>query len=196
MKNVLVDVTCLACNKVESVTPSVAKMYKTCSRECANKRLSQIKKTGVTLDCEVCGRPFYIPQNLVGKRKTCGRSCFPALKSKQMTGDGNHQKDKKREHRGRAFKGGRRIKGGYAYLLQADGTYQLEHRVVMAEFLGRPLTTDEHVHHKNEITTDNRIENLELLIQPEHSRRHRIQNPRPRSKETGQFLPDQPKIKE
>ena len=84
-------------------------------------------------------------------------------------------------HKGRrsfAWKGGR-IKDGFGYVLiwmpehpnakaGRGKSYVYEHRLVMSNHLGRPLTKGEFVHHRNGIKDDNRLDNLELMTKKVH----------------------------
>lgn len=60
-----------------------------------------------------------------------------------------------------------------------DGSkgYSYEHRLVVELLIGRELSSDECVHHINEIKTDNRLENLFLTTNSEHSVIHREGKP-------------------
>lgn len=74
------------------------------------------------------------------------------------------------------WKGGRiSVRGYTAVLVDRDDPmaamrnsqgYVMEHRLVLARMLGRPLKRSETVHHRNGDKKDNRLENLELRTGP------------------------------
>ena len=72
----------------------------------------------------------------------------------------------------------------------ANGRKEIQvHVIVMEQYIGRRLFPSECVHHKNEIKTDNRIENLELQQRGAHSSLHRKHDVQYRKRDThGRFL--------
>ena len=72
------------------------------------------------------------------------------------------------------FNGYRTITQDGYVLITVGKRRMLEHRWVMEQSIGRPLEKDEDVHHVNQVKTDNRIENLQLMKKGEHTRLHNL----------------------
>ena len=135
---------------------------------------------GVYDNCIQCGNRFFALLSQQKRRdggKYCSNSCSKI--GKKLT---DLHKEKlsisKRGDRNPFWNGGKMTSHGYRLLKRPDhpnangGGYVFEHRLVMSEHIGRPLTKEEVVHHKNRNRSDNRIENLELLSKREHSQHH------------------------
>jgi len=126
----------------------------------------RLRKPTIPIACEICGTVFHVNEYRLNHQspRFCSKSCHQA-----------HQ----RTIRGEAspkWQGGVRLrKDGYIEQYAAEhpagaSGYVLQHRLVMEAHLCRYLGTDEHVHHLNDIKTDNRLENLQLLSASEHTR--------------------------
>lgn len=70
--------------------------------------------------------------------------------------------------------------------IKVNGVKRDEHRYIMEQHIGRKLSRNEVVHHKNGDKRDNRIENLEIMSLSEHAKNH--QTGKTRSKETRQKI--------
>jgi hypothetical protein len=105
----------------------------------------------------------------------CGKErTMPALKVANPSFTGLCNPCARAGHRSHFWKGGRiehpngyiliRVTPDHPFYSMADSHNLIpEHRLKMAEHIGRVLEFDEIVHHKNGRKDDNRIENLELL---------------------------------
>lgn len=134
----------------------------------------------ITEHCKICKKPFKIFPSRKGHYKYCSKECrikgVSKITSEKMTGENNPN-----------WLGGR-YKNNRGYWIRTLSSLTdeerelarymtfdskkfvvLEHRMLMAKKIGRPLYKNEVVHHINGIKADNRLENLQLLIIGTHS---------------------------
>lgn len=138
----------------------------TCQAKFAIKIASQYRKprpkNGINKICTVCSKEFYVPRYRAENPKTqyCSRSCLAKKHLSQFYDHYGFKKLNKPHHT-------------YTYI-KVNGKRVREHRWIMEQHIGRKLERWEHVHHINDDSSDNRIENLEVLTNSEHQRKEHI----------------------
>lgn len=123
-----------------------------------------------TMVDRVCGHCQQIFQIAIGQvnaggGKYCSQSCWAKTRKGQRNSN---------------WRGGRIVDPNGRVLIYApdhpqpttNGTHVYEYRLVAEKKLGRYLSEKEIVHHVNGDPTDNRPENLEVMTQSEHMKRH------------------------
>lgn len=166
--------TCVQCSRVFEIRTSDARKRGTpkyCSVECAALGRRTVTRDAI---CRGCGKPLVITKTS-RPRFYCSRACAMSALVKQVPrtcvtcGKEYHVQISRSaskycssmcQHEAQRFV--RRSGNNHYIIRNTSGGRILEHRLVMAEYIGRKLLSHESVHHKNGIRHDNRIENLEL----------------------------------
>ena len=132
--------------------------------------------------CAVCGADFktYPSKIKIGRGKYCSKECCLSVTNKVLEKNGMSTRfvkgQKAHNFKGKVIHPG---KGTDYYLVHLPGHpnctasgYVREHRVLMENVIGRYLTKDEVVHHRDGDGLNNDINNLEIMTKAEHRRHH------------------------
>jgi endogenous inhibitor of DNA gyrase (YacG/DUF329 family) len=148
------------------VQSSIDRDRRLCSRACVHASLA---RTPTIKPCAHCGAEMSLKPSQ-SHRQFCSQRCAADHKIVRPSG---------RIHNGRPV----RINAfGYVMIWEPSHPnqgmkgWQLEHRFLVEQALGRYLTSDEQVDHVNQDKTDNRLENLQVLDASSHSIKTNAEN--------------------
>ena len=160
------------------------KNRKFCNKDCFNMSLTgrppeqhfSYRDASLVKKCLICTKPFKTFKSLLkkGSGKFCSQKCSQVFHS----GENHH-----------AWKGGKHISSdGYVMIHSPNHPNKdvrnsvREHRLIVEKSLGRYLTSEEVIHHINEIKDDNRIKNLYLFSSEREHRKHHQTKPKEKIK--------------
>lgn len=149
---------CPVCHAEYSMRVSMPRT--TCSRECSYKLKSGSNHHRWKIDrirkCLQCEAEFQFVKGKNRANKFCSYPC--CVEYRRIHGGP-----------GSLPIGTRTVDNdGYVTVKTASGKWEYEHRLIAARMLGRDLTSEEIVHHRNGIKTDNRGDNLDVMDDQAH----------------------------
>ena len=140
----------------------------------------------VLVNCEQCGKEKSLFPSQLKLRKYgvfCDKVCLGKFRSETLVGDwaANYKSgfSKSRDYL--------RVEARWHPNCDKQG-YVVLHRLIAEAKLGRFLTEEEVVHHKDDNPTNNYWDNLEVMKQSEHANLHIENGTIERDKLTGQFI--------
>lgn len=138
-----------------------------CSKAC--KDLAPKPRLRKTVPCDECGASLERLQNSKLKHAFCNQKCRARFFAREHEGA---KSPIWRGGRSRHNAGYIRVRVGRSHPMASRDGYVLEHRLIMSERLGRPLSAAEVVHHINHDRKDNRPEDLALFANHSEHRKH------------------------
>jgi len=159
-RSVMQSVNCLQCHRPVSCYPSRIRQF--CSKSCRYTWMKLQPKNHVDLKCQHCGKDYAVEPHRKTKSRFCSFLCRQSgISIETATKRGNTLRY---SGNGKTY-----VKFHQRHL----------HRCLGELKIGRKLSTDEVVHHINGNPRDNRLENLTVMTNSEHTILHHTHHANP-----------------